>query len=405
MHPDLIKNSYVIIPNFIESDRAKTLSDQFRKDHEINQYGSDAQAPNSACVYNYEPSLKLLHEKAGDLSEFLQKPVLPTYAYSRIYAKGEVLKKHTDRLSCEISVSVNLDSDKEWPLYIYDSDGAPHEINLGPGDAVAFLGCFQTHWRLEYTGNYCSQVFLHYVREDGSAAQYANDGGDKFNEQESRIKVINEYIEMGWIPPQHIKVELGKEVKKSAAYVTNVADAIVYFENAIDPDVCDRVIQYCKDKNGWKPALTEGDTAQGLKESKLRKCDTYMLSGIEEGDHIGRELDDLMFKAYNKCLNDYSKKFRFASCDGDDGYTVLRYGVGGEYIEHVDQGPKNNRTFTGIMALNDDYEGGGLNFFGGSVSYQLAKGSVIIFPSSFMYPHRVVPVISGTRYTVVTWFL
>jgi hypothetical protein len=403
MHPDLIKNSYVIITNFIDSDRAKSLSEQFHRDHEKNQYGSDDQAPNSACVYNYEPSLKLLHEKVGDLSEFLQNPVLPTYSYSRIYAKGEVLKKHTDRLSCEISVSVNLDSDKEWPLYIYDSDNVPHEINLGPGDAVAFLGCFQTHWRLEYTGNYCSQVFLHYVRENGSAVEYVNDGGDKLKEQENRIKVINEYIGMGWIAPHHIKVELGKEVKKSATYLTNVADAIVYYKNAIDPDVCDRIIEYCKDKGEWKPALTEGDTAQGLKQSKLRKCDTYMISGST--DPVGKEMDGIMFKAYNTCLNDYSRKFRFASVDGDDGYTILRYGPGGEYIEHIDQGPKNNRSFTGIMALNDDYEGGGLEFSGGSVTYQLAKGSVILFPSSFMYPHRVVPVISGTRYTVVTWFL
>lgn len=89
MHPDLIKNSYVIIPNFIDSDRAKSLSEQFHKDHEKNQYGSDDQAPNSACVYNYEPSLKLLHEKVEELSGILQNPVLPTYAYSRIYAKGK----------------------------------------------------------------------------------------------------------------------------------------------------------------------------------------------------------------------------------------------------------------------------------------------------------------------------
>ena len=56
------------------------------------------------------------------------------------------------------------------------------------------------------------------------------------------------------------------------------------------------------------------------------------------------------------------------------------------------------------IALNDGFEGGEFAFFNGEVSYKQAKGSMLLFPSSFQYPHQVNPVTSGTRYSIVTWF-
>ena len=41
----------------------------------------------------------------------------PTYSYARIYKKGDVLHRHKDRFSCEISTTMNLGGD-EWPIYI-----------------------------------------------------------------------------------------------------------------------------------------------------------------------------------------------------------------------------------------------------------------------------------------------
>mgnify|MGYP001213588018 CR=1 FL=1 len=37
------------------------------------------------------------------------------------------------------------------------------------------------------------------------------------------------------------------------------------------------------------------------------------------------------------------------------------------------------------------------------VGHALKKGDVVIFPSNFMYPHRVEKVTKGTRYSFVTW--
>ena len=55
-----------------------------------------------------------------------------------------------------------------------------------------------------------------------------------------------------------------------------------------------------------------------------------------------------------------------------------------------------------IGALNHNYEGGELVLFQ-DTEYRLKAGEVLIFPSNFMYPHQVMPVTKGTRFTYTSW--
>lgn len=57
---------------------------------------------------------------------------------------------------------------------------------------------------------------------------------------------------------------------------------------------------------------------------------------------------------------------------------------------------------TVLGALNDDYEGGELVMCGDQ-QIHLSVGSVVVFPSNFMFPHEVKPVKSGTRFSYVSW--
>jgi predicted 2-oxoglutarate/Fe(II)-dependent dioxygenase YbiX len=54
-----------------------------------------------------------------------------------------------------------------------------------------------------------------------------------------------------------------------------------------------------------------------------------------------------------------------------------------------------------VGALNNDYEGG--EFVMWDTVIDIPPGAVLIFPSNFMYPHRVNPVTLGTRYSYVSW--
>lgn len=90
----------------------------------------------------------------------------------------------------------------------------------------------------------------------------------------------------------------------------------------------------------------------------------------------------------------------------------LRYDIGDKYDDHNDSedwGPGNklirivNRDISVLFYLNDDYEGGELEFTQLGLSIKPKKGMMIAFPSYFEFSHRVHPIKSGTRYSLATW--
>ena len=112
--------------------------------------------------------------------------LVPTYSYTRLYEKGNILRRHKDRPSCEISTTLHLGGD-EWPIFIDPSGadfvideykgvhkpGAPKgiRIDLKVGDMLIYAGCELEHWREPFEGTVCSQVFLHYNHANGPFAQ------------------------------------------------------------------------------------------------------------------------------------------------------------------------------------------------------------------------------------------
>ena len=88
----------------------------------------------------------------------------PTYTYARIYKKGDILKRHKDRFSCEISATLNLGGDP-WPIFLEPTGKEGEEgisILLQSGDLLIYEGCKLEHWRETFKGEICSQAFLHY---------------------------------------------------------------------------------------------------------------------------------------------------------------------------------------------------------------------------------------------------
>ena len=80
-------------------------------------------------------------KKNSDVSGIIGVTVLPTYSYARIYKKGNILPPHVDRKACEISLTVKLDCDIPWDIWISTPTGEKRSIKLGPGDAMIYLGC------------------------------------------------------------------------------------------------------------------------------------------------------------------------------------------------------------------------------------------------------------------------
>ena len=152
MNPHIQAANFVYIKNFISNERACELAKEFIKFSTENNLTGDGQAPNSSKSYNYISFLELLCEKTPEVSKFLGETVLPTYAYARVYKEGSELLKHRDREACDISLTLHLSKDEDWPIWIEKPNGESVSLDLDSGDAMMYLGCEADHWREKFKG-------------------------------------------------------------------------------------------------------------------------------------------------------------------------------------------------------------------------------------------------------------
>jgi len=130
---------------------------------------NDTQVPNTYSNYADIVMETLLCKIHPIMEEITSLKLTPNYSYARIYKEGDILKKHTDRFSCEISTTLNLGGD-HWPIFLKHNN-KKIKVDLKPGDMLIYKGNILEHWREEFKGDHCAQVFLHYnnVKTKGAA--------------------------------------------------------------------------------------------------------------------------------------------------------------------------------------------------------------------------------------------
>lgn len=180
-----------------------------------------------------------------------------------------------------------------------------------------------------------------------------------------------------------------------------LANYIMVIKNIVPDTLCDRIISEYKNSTDWIKAETRG----GVRKD-VRNCATIAMSEkyIIGDNSIRQEIDSDLFKIAGKCIDKYRHVHINCVIDEDTGYELLRYKEGGFYTQHTDTFIHAPRLVSCSLNLNNDYEGGEFAFFDKGLKYKLNKGDVIMFPSTFMYPHEIMPVTKGTRYSIITWF-
>tara|TARA_R110000822_G_scaffold119387_1_gene252363 strand:- start:1157 stop:1744 length:588 start_codon:yes stop_codon:yes gene_type:complete len=121
----------------------------------------DPQIPNTYSCYGDFAMETLMVKMLPVMKKQTGLNLIPTYSYARVYKKGDELKKHKDRPSCEISTTLNLGGDP-WSIFVEGT-----EVSLEVGDMLVYSGCELEHWREPFEGDICGQVFLHYNHVDG----------------------------------------------------------------------------------------------------------------------------------------------------------------------------------------------------------------------------------------------
>ena len=165
---------YKIIKNFLTREESNLLKDYTilkTRHYEDAHPRTDRPGVIDISFYGDPIMESLMLQKRFIMEKETGLELLPTYTFWRFYTLLSDLPKHKDRPSCEISTTVNISSDgTPWPIYM---DGTP--INLEPGDAAVYLGCEVAHWREEFKGDWCSQVFMHYVDKNGPHKDWYKD--------------------------------------------------------------------------------------------------------------------------------------------------------------------------------------------------------------------------------------
>lgn len=131
---------------------------------------------------------------------------------------------------------------------------------------------------------------------------------------------------------------------------------------------------------------------------------------IPQEDYYRKELleiADALYGSLDSVFEHYCDLYPFArnsvkSEEPQDG--ILRYeSDGGHLPAHQDLGV-SSRLISSVSYLNDDYEGGEIEFRQSGVKLKPEAGSIVLFPSNFLYVHEVYPIKEGTRYSMPHWY-
>jgi hypothetical protein len=163
-------NRYLYIKNFLP----KAILDYLKVYYQIlranDRFQKDGQCPLSlavACDPAFDAVLGWMHP---DISRLVGLDLAPTYSYTRIYAEGDLLKRHIDRASCEISVTVCIEIPKgagPSVIHLKPPNMPETTVEMFEGDGCVYAGTEVEHWREPFAKGGYIQLFLHFIDKNG----------------------------------------------------------------------------------------------------------------------------------------------------------------------------------------------------------------------------------------------
>jgi len=193
------ENNYVVIKKFLDENLSgflynycinKAKATDFKYTYDFENYNTDwdgtfgdTQISQSFSCYADVIMETLLQLSLNNMEKYVDLKLIPNYSYWRLYEHNDILEKHVDRNSCEISVTIclgynveNVDkkiySNYNWPMFIKDKNGNEYPVSMEPGDMIIYRGCELEHWRTNFKGLNHAQVFLHYSDVNSTNSQF-----------------------------------------------------------------------------------------------------------------------------------------------------------------------------------------------------------------------------------------
>ena len=174
---------------------------------------------------------------------------------------------------------------------------------------------------------------------------------------------------------------------------------ISYYKNAVPYTLCRDIMSY---GYNFQPSTYANN------KGKLISSDERVLM-----DECWVNKNTVYYKDIKSCFEyvcrRYSEEFPLFSVQHITDFRINRYSENGFMSSHVDNIHHSHGQQYGypqvtvLLYLNDDYEGG--EFYVAGKMFEPIRGSAIIFPSNFMFPHEAKTVTKGMRWSIVTWLM
>lgn len=180
-------------------------------------------------------------------------------------------------------------------------------------------------------------------------------------------------------------------------------DYIRVYHNAIPDDLCDRIIKEFDTPVDMEPGKF-GESGGEIRP-QLRNCLVSPITYQKNPTEIRLSLDNELYSCLATAMNTYMSEFQHVTIQRDTGSVLVKYQQGQFFNEHTDASANSQKTISCVAYANDDFTGGEFSFFDKTYFPEMRKGSLILFPATFMYPHAVSTVTSGNRYSIINWFM
>jgi|TARA_S200002703_G_scaffold145888_3_gene140531 predicted 2-oxoglutarate/Fe(II)-dependent dioxygenase YbiX len=181
--------------------------------------------------------------------------------------------------------------------------------------------------------------------------------------------------------------------------MTDYLEAIIHLPNILNPEFCKRIQTFINKKAKKNLKIGASTVNKNIRNVKGYHLNFDTPTNTFYWNYIKQEIERLIIF--------YKVKFPLATGKKVEQIDLLKYELGGKYSPHIDDTSYSPRLLSVILNINDDYEGGELCFFDQKYnevkSLKLVKGSIVFFPSNFMYPHTIKPITKGQRYSIVSW--
>lgn len=180
---------------------------------------------------------------------------------------------------------------------------------------------------------------------------------------------------------------------------------IMVLHNFIPKNLVKKILEFSEvNKENFKRSqVYSGQGSKGT-ENSTRDSTSLMVDKMVSKEHAELEatlhgLVQTIYVEYKKFAPEFPLVIK---CD--EGYIIIKYGVGQKFELHCDDFQQQTRRLSCVMYLNEDYEGGELHFPEQNLILKPREGDVILFPSFFSYPHKSLPIRSGTKLAITTWY-